>query len=166
MNTKLSKLIASYKRRGPGMHTSLLVVYHSVGVYVHHKQAWENNTPGRESPAFKADWYSMLSLIPCGGVERCLCAHAARLCPVAILRMTGERLCNYGRTTTIRRKRKYLEKTVPQCHFVHYEFHMVMILGVCPGPSDDRPETNRMSYGAAYLLSRISATVYCIARNM
>jgi len=73
MNTKLPRLIASYKRRWPGMHTSLLVVYHSVAVYVHHKHTWENTTPGRESPAFKADGYSMLSLIPCGGVGRCLC---------------------------------------------------------------------------------------------
>jgi len=68
MNTELPRRIASYTKRGTGLHTSLLVVYHSLGVYVHHKQTWENTTPGRESSAFKADGCSMFSLIPCGGV--------------------------------------------------------------------------------------------------
>jgi hypothetical protein len=55
-------------------HWYLYSCYNILGVYVHHKQAWENKTPERQSPAFKADGYSMFTLIPCGGVGRCLCA--------------------------------------------------------------------------------------------
>jgi len=165
MNTERPGSTASYKRRGPELHTSLLVVYHSLGVYVHHRQAWKNTTPGRQSPAFKADGYSMFTLIPCGGVGRCLCAYAARLCPVAILRITDERLCSNGRTTSGGNAGTW-RKTCPSATLSNMNSTWIWtILRVWLGPSDERPEIHRMSYGAAYLW-RISAIVYRTAREI
>jgi hypothetical protein len=43
-------------------------------------------------------------------------------------------------------------RNLPQRHFVHHKFHMTRP-GLNPGRRGGKPATNRLSYGAAYLLT-------------
>jgi hypothetical protein len=112
MNTELPRPTASNNRCRPGLHTSILAAYHSLGVYVHQTGA-QNTTSERQSPPWKTDRHSVLSLTSCGDVRLCLRATAALLWPLAVPRMTDERLCSSGRMTSTRREGNYSGKTCP-----------------------------------------------------
>jgi hypothetical protein len=43
-----------------------------------------------------------------------------------------------------------LGQNLPQYHFAHHKFHMILPLGSNPGRRGGRPATNRLSYGTAY----------------
>jgi hypothetical protein len=82
------------------------------------------------------------------GVRLCLCETVSATGP--IVHPSGDTRMNMEqwRNNTDRRKQKDSEKKLSQCHLVRHKYYWTA-LGTNPHLWDEKPTTNRLSYGRA-----------------
>lgn len=148
MKSELPRPIASYNRRRPGLHTRLLVVYHSLGVYVHHRQAGKISPPGGKALLSKLMGTQCFLRFPVV-VSDDVSMHMQPGCvqwpssgwQVNDYTAMVERQQSGGNASTCRKPCPSATLSTTNSTWI------LTILGLCSGPRDDRPETNRIWRG-------------------